>query len=191
MIRVVIVDDHPALRAGLRTVIDTEPGINYAGECDGSEESLWPLLARAQPDLVLLDYHLPRGDGLQLCYRMKQRVPAPEVVVFSAYASAELSLPATLAGADAVISKGVGARELFDTIRRVHRGERLLEPLSASTRTHAVSRVPRSDGALIGMLLEGTTESDAASTLRLELRDVRHTIQRTLRTLRLEVPGAH
>jgi DNA-binding NarL/FixJ family response regulator len=133
----------------------------------------------------------PSGDGLQLCYRIKQHVPAPEVVVFSAYASAELSLPATLAGADAVISKGVGARQLFDTIRRVHRGERLLEPLSASTRSQAVSRVPRPDGALIGMLLEGTTESDAASTLRLELRDVRHAIQRTLRTLRLDVPGAH
>jgi DNA-binding NarL/FixJ family response regulator len=191
MIRVVVVDDHPALRAGLRTVLDTEPGINYAGESDGSEESVWPLLNRAQPDLVLLDYHLPRGDGLQLCYRLKQQVPAPGVVIFSAYASAELSLPATLAGADAVLSKGVGARELFDAIRRVHRGERLLEPVSASTRSLAVSRIARSDGALIGMLLEGTTESDAARTLRIEPRDVRHAIQRTLRALRLEVPGAH
>ena len=51
MIRVVVVDDHPALRAGLHTVLDSEPGIVFAGESSGDEESLWPLLAphRARP----------------------------------------------------------------------------------------------------------------------------------------------
>ena len=51
MIRVVVVDDHPALRAGLQTVLDSEPGIVYAGESNGEEESLWPLLRRVEPDL--------------------------------------------------------------------------------------------------------------------------------------------
>src|ERR671918_3031462 len=103
MIRVVIVDDHPALRAGLRTVLEAEPGIVVAGETDGDEERLWPLLNHVKPDLVLLDYHLPRGDGLQLCYRIKQQVPAPKVVIFSAYASPTLALPATLAHADGLL----------------------------------------------------------------------------------------
>jgi DNA-binding NarL/FixJ family response regulator len=79
VIRVIVVDDHPALRAGLHTVLDSEPGIAYAGESNGSEESLWPLLRRVEPDVVLLDYHLPKGDGLQLCYRIKHHVPAPGV----------------------------------------------------------------------------------------------------------------
>ena len=69
---------------------------------------------------MLLDYHLPKGDGLQLCYRIKQQAPAPARVIFSAYASPELVLPARLAKADALLSKGVGARELFETIRRVN-----------------------------------------------------------------------
>ena len=59
MIRVVVIDDHPALRAGLHAVLDAEPGIVFAGESDGDEESVWPLLNRTTPDLALLDYHLP------------------------------------------------------------------------------------------------------------------------------------
>ena len=80
-------------------------------------------LRRVEPDVVLLDYHLPRGDGLQLCYRIKQHIPAPKVI-FSAYAGPELMLPAQLAHADGLLSKGTGARELFETIRRVAEGER-------------------------------------------------------------------
>jgi DNA-binding NarL/FixJ family response regulator len=130
MIRVVVIDDHPALRAGLHTVLDAEPGIVFAGESDGSEESVWPLLNRTQPDLVLLDYHLPHGDGLQLCYRIKHQIPAPKVIVFSAYAGPSLTLPAELARADGLLDKGVPARDLFEAIRLVNRGERLIDPPS-------------------------------------------------------------
>lgn len=189
MIRVVIVDDHPALRAGLRTVLESEPGIVYAGESSGSEESLWPTLHTAQPDLVLLDYHLPHGNGLQLCYRIKSQPPAPGVIIFSAYASGELTLPALLAGADAVLNKALGARELFEVIRRVNRGERLLEPLSAAAMRDASARIPEGDRALVGMLIDGAGEQDVARTLRIEPRDVRHAVQRTLRALRLDVPA--
>ena len=191
MIRVVIVDDHPALRAGLNTVLTNEPGIVFAGESSGAEENLWPTLNTARPDLVLMDYHLPRGDGLQLCYRIKQQLPAPGVIIFSAYASSELTLPAMLAGADAVLSKAVGARELFEAIRLVNRGERLLVPLSATAMREASARIPEADRALVGMLLDGAGEADTARVLRIEPRDVRHTVQRTLRALRLDVPAAH
>ena len=190
MIRVVVVDDHPALRAGLHTVLESEPGIVYAGESSGDEETLWSLLRRVQPDLVLLDYHLPKGDGLQLCYRIKQQVPAPAVIIFSAYASPELMLPAQLANADGLLSKGVGARELFDAIRRVNRGERLVgEPSSAALR-EAHARIPDDDRALVGMLLDGTPEAEAATTLGRSAADVRHAVQRTLSALRHSAPVA-
>ncbi len=189
MIRVVIVDDHPALRAGLRTVLESEPGIVFAGESSGAEESVWPTLHTAQPDLVLMDYHLPHGDGLQLTYRIKQQVPAPAVIVFSAYASADLALPALLASADGLLSKGVGARELFDAIRRVNRGERLLGRPPATVLREGSMRVPESDRALLGMLLDGASENEAARTLRLEPKDVRHAVQRMLGSLRLDIPA--
>ena len=190
MIRVVIVDDHPALRAGLQTVLESEPGIVYAGESSGEEESLWPILKRIEPDLILLDYHLPRGDGLQLCYRIKQHVPAPRVIIFSAYASPELMLPARLAHADGLMNKGIGARELFETIRRVAKGEKLIGEPSAAVLRETLARVPEEDRALIGMLLDGSSEAEIARTTRQELKDIRHAVQRVLSTLRQSAPVA-
>lgn len=190
MIRVAVVDDHPALRAGLHTVLDSEPHIAFVGDCDGADERIWPMLNRVRPDVVLLDYHLPRGDGLQLCYRIKQDVLAPRVIIFTAYASPMLALPATLARADGVLPKGAGARDLFSAIRLVYAGEQVLPPISATVLEEATERLPGEDRAIVGMLLDGSSEAEVAQTLRLPARDVRHAVQRILSALRLEVPAA-
>jgi DNA-binding NarL/FixJ family response regulator len=190
MIRVAVVDDHPALRAGLQTVLESEPGIAYAGESDGGEESLWPLLHRVGPDVVLLDYHLPKSDGLQLCYRIKQQVPAPGVIIFSAYASPDMMLAAQLARADAVLNKGVGARELFGTIRGVAAGESALAAPSAAALQEAHTHIADEDRALVGMLLDGTPEGEVARVLGGTIADVRHAVHRTLSALRHASPIA-
>jgi DNA-binding NarL/FixJ family response regulator len=190
MIRVAVVDDHPALRAGLQTVLDAEPHIVFVGESDGAEENVWPMLTRVRPDVVLLDYHLPRGDGLQLCYRIKKDVPAPRVIIFTAYASPALALPATLARADGVLAKGAGARDLFSAIRLVYAGEQLLPPISATVLEEATADLYGDDPALIGMLLDGASEADVAQTLRIPVKDVRHSVQRILSALRIDVPAA-
>jgi len=190
MIRVAVVDDHPALRAGLQTVLDAEPHIVFVGESDGAEENIWPMLTRVRPDVVLLDYHLPRGDGLQLCYRIKKDVPAPRVIIFTAYASPAMALPATLARADGVLAKGAGARDLFSAIRLVYAGEQLLPPISATVLEEATADLYGDDPALIGMLLDGAGEADVAQTLRIPVKDVRHSVQRILSALRIDVPAA-
>jgi DNA-binding NarL/FixJ family response regulator len=190
MIRVAVVDDHPALRAGLQTVLDAEPHIVFVGESDGAEENIWPMLNRIRPDVVLLDYHLPRGDGLQLCYRIKKDVPAPRVIIFTAYASPTLALPATLAQADGVLAKGAGARDLFTAIRLVYAGEELLPPISGAVLEEALAGLFGDDRALVAMLLDGASESDVAEALRLPARDVRHSVQRILSALRLDVAAA-
>lgn len=190
MIRIVVVDDHPALRAGLRTVIASEPGLVFAGESSGSEESLWPLLRSVRPDVILLDYHLPKGDGLQLCYRIKRDRPSPRVALFSAYASPELVVPARLAQADALLGKGIGARELFEAIRRVHAGEELLGEPSPSALRDATANLSDEQRALVGMLLGGAGEREAAQTLGLPVQDVEHAVQRIIRALRIKSPAA-
>jgi len=191
MIRIAVIDDHPALRAGLRTVIDAEPGLVFVGESAGDEESVWPLLRRTEPDLILLDYHLPHGDGLQLCHRIKRQLPVPKtpkVLVYSAYASPELSLPAALAGADGVVDKGLAARELFEAIRLVHRGERLLGDPSQTVVRSELERLEERDRALVGLLLNGAGDAEAAEALQMEPSEVQHATLRILGTLRAQVP---
>ena len=190
MIRIVVVDDHPALRAGLRTVIDSEPGLVFAGDSAGDEESIWPVLRRTDPDLVLLDYHLPHGDGLQLCHRIKKSVTAPKVVVYSAYASPALALPALLARADGVVDKGVGARELFEAIRLAYQGELGVTPPPPYVLQEAMGRLPIADRPIVGMLLDGASEAEVATALSLEAGGVDQAVRRILATLRVDVPQA-
>ena len=139
---------------------------------------------------MLLDYHLPHGDGLQLCYRITSQVPAPKVVVFTAYASPTLSLPATLARRTRCSRRTCARPDLFEALRRVNRGERIVAPISRTVFVEASERVQERDRALLGVLLDGATESEAAATLRLEPKDVRHAVQRILSALRLDVPAA-
>jgi DNA-binding NarL/FixJ family response regulator len=112
------------------------------------------------------------------------------VIIFSAYASPELLLPARLAKADGVLNKGVAARELFETIRGVAAGERLLALPSAALLHEAHTHIPEEDRALVGMLLDGAGEAEAARTLGTTAADVRHAVQRTLSALRQSAPVA-
>lgn len=188
MIRVLVVDDHPAMRVGLRAVIDTEPGIVFAGSSDGDQQHLWSELERVQVDLVLLDYHLPHGDGLQLCYRIKHQPTPPRVLLYSAYASPTLALPARLARADGLVHKGIGAHELFDAIRRVHRGDRLLAPLAMAALEEAYGKLDPESRPLFGMLLHDCSDEEAGEALRMDLSALRHAVQQILARLALQIP---
>lgn len=71
LIRAVVVDDHPAMRAGIAAVLDQAPDIECCGEAASGAE-LWPLVQRTAPDVVVMDWHLPGDDGLVLCHRVKR-----------------------------------------------------------------------------------------------------------------------
>jgi DNA-binding NarL/FixJ family response regulator len=187
MIRIVVVDDHPALRAGLDTVLAGEPGLVPVGSA-GSAGELWPVLTTCKPDVVLLDYHLPGDDGLQICRRIKARLLAPKVLLYSAYAGSQLSIPATLAGADGVIGKGIPARELCDAIRRVASGHRVVPPIAPELMREARDRVGDEELPLLGMLLHQTPVPDIAPVLDVDPATVERRIDRIIARLRVEVP---
>jgi Response regulator receiver domain len=77
LIRAVVVDDHPAMRAGIAAVLDQAPDIECCGEAASGAE-LWPLIQRTAPDVVVLDWHLPGDDGLVLCHPVKRHRPGRE-----------------------------------------------------------------------------------------------------------------
>jgi DNA-binding NarL/FixJ family response regulator len=187
MIRILVVDDHPALRAGLGAVLEAEPSLVYVGAVAGDHESLWPALDRIRPDVVLLDFHLPQDDGLQMCQRIKERVLAPKVILYSAHAGPGLVLGATLAGADALLSKAAPARELLDVIRRVAAGERPLPPVDRRQLDAAADRIRPEDLPLVGLLVAGTSRKDIATTMGLASSEVPERIRRLLGDVRPRV----
>jgi DNA-binding NarL/FixJ family response regulator len=188
VIRILIVDDHPALRAGVNAVLEAEPGLVVVGAAATVEE-LFPVLHRTRPDVVLLDYHLPPDDGLRLCRRIKRQIPAPRVLVYSAYADARMRLPALLAGADGLLNKGAGARELFETIRIVASGRRALGPIGPDQLASAAELVDGDAGPIIAMLMDETAVPDIAKVLGVPAVAVERRLDRMLDRLRVETPA--
>ena len=166
MIRVAVVDDHHAVRLGLHTALRSEPGLVPVGTASGAAE-LGPLLYRTAPDVVLLDYYLDGEDGLTLCRQLKSTVPAPAVVLYSAYADPSMLVPAIVAGADGVVHKGVPALQLFEAIRQVARGASALPPISAALCKAAALALDPHDLPILGMLVHRTPSTEVAATLNM------------------------
>jgi DNA-binding NarL/FixJ family response regulator len=123
MIRVLVVDDHPVLRAGLEAVLRTEPGFVCVGTAaDGHE--LRAAMGQTRPDVVLLDWRLGDEDGLALCRTLRAGPAPPEVVLYTATADPGLDGQAQAAGAHAVVEKSADIDDLFDTLRLAVRGGR-------------------------------------------------------------------
>jgi DNA-binding NarL/FixJ family response regulator len=146
--------------------------------------------ARTRPDVVLLDYHVPGADGLQLCQRLKRELSAPAVVVYSAYAEERLQVPALIAGADALVNKGVPARELFEAIRLAARGESAIGPVAPEHVHAAMEAVGPTDAPIIAMLLDRTPPAAIARALGMDAAAVGRRIERIIGRLRAETPIA-
>lgn len=188
MIRILIVDDHPAMRTGLSAVLRAEPGL-VPLDAAASAADLWPTLNRTKPDVIVLDYHLPGDDGLVLCRRIKRQVPSPAVLLYSAYADASLTIPARLAGVDGLVSKAAPAHELYDAVRRLARGERVLPAISRELLDAAGAKLAADELPVLGMTLEDTPLVEMAGTLGVEPAEVSHRIDRMIKRLKVEVPA--
>jgi DNA-binding NarL/FixJ family response regulator len=189
MITVAIVDDHHAIRLGLRTALLSEPGLEPVGSAANAQETA-VLLYRTRPDVVLLDYHLPGMDGLALCRRLKSDVPAPAIVLYSAFADPSMTVPAIVAGADAIVHKGGQPRELFDAIRQAARGDKLLPPVSEPLLEAAAQALDPDDLPLLGMLVNRTAPADIAATMRIDRPELDRRIAAMLSRLKVPVPAA-
>jgi DNA-binding NarL/FixJ family response regulator len=110
------------------------------------------------------------------------------VLLYSAYADASLVIPSMLAGADGVVNKGAPANELYDAIRTVARGERVVPPLSRELLDDANTRLHPDDLPILGMALDGTPEGEIARTLGLDSDEMTRRMDRMISTLKVEVP---
>jgi len=181
-ISVLVVDDHAAVRLGLKAAISSRPGLRCVGAVpDG--ELLPALLYRTRPDVVVLDYELPRVNGLELCRRVKADVPAPAVVLYSAYAGEALAIPALVAGVDAMVHKGTPALELFTAIEAVAGGEKRLAPPMSELFQAAAGAIDPADRPLLELLLSQASHPEIATQLALSAAEVTERVHRILERL--------
>ncbi len=187
MISVLVIDDHPAMRAGVETVLRSTEDLFPVGAGSGEQE-LWHLVRRARPQVVLLDYHLPGTDGLVLCHRLKNAVLPPAVVIYSAYADSSLALAAVAAGADGILHKSAPATELFKAIRAVASGGKVLPTLTAVAIDEAEAKVDEQDRPILALLLDATALPDVADAIGIPLDIAAERVRGVIRRLRVEVP---
>ncbi len=165
VIRVLIVDDHPAVRAGLESVLRTEAGIAPVAAC-GSVAEAETLAERVRPQVAVVDYELGDGNGLDLCMRL---YPAGvRTLVFSAFGEKTLAAAAQLAGASGLLHKAAAGDELSDAIRCVARDMRMFPPLGRDVLELLAGRLDPEDLSILGMTIEGSTREDVAEALRLD-----------------------
>jgi NarL family two-component system response regulator LiaR len=130
LIRILIVDDHTVVRKGLRSLIETEPGLEVIGEAGDGVEAV--LKAHSlHPDVILLDLVMPRQDGIAAINEIKAKDPAARILVLTSFAEDDKVFPAIKAGALGYLLKDSSPQELLQAIRDVYRGESFLHPTIA------------------------------------------------------------
>ena len=186
-IRVVIVDDHPMVREGLRTMLDDE-GIEVVGEAGTTAEALREA-RRATPDVLLLDVELADGDGLATLPELKRTAPGASVLIVTMHAERALVRRAIEMGAAGYVLKGVGRRELLSAVRAVRAGESVMDPAllrelanpgepdSAPTPGETLSPVELD---VLRAIADGLTNRQIAERMRWSVATAKKYVQRVL-----------
>lgn len=127
IIRVVIADDHPALRMGLVTVVNGQPDMSVVGEAETGKDAV-AVTVEKKPDVVLMDLRMPQGSGIEAISEIAAAQSAARTIVLTTFDLDEDIYRALRAGAKAFLLKDAPMGQICDTIRRVHRGERVFPP---------------------------------------------------------------
>ena len=130
-VTILIVDDHPVVRQGLRTFLDLQEDLTVVGEAETGQDAVVKV-QELLPEVVLLDLVMPDLDGIEAARQIRNVSPSTKVIVLTSYAEDEKIFPAIKAGAAGYLLKDVEPAELAEGIRRVQRGEGLLHPKVAA-----------------------------------------------------------
>lgn len=184
--RLLVVDDHPAVRTGLRQLLEAEPDFEVVATAESAEAAI-RVAERQAIDVAVVDYQLRSRNGLWLSRKLKRLPTPPAVLLFSAYADGILAAAAVVAEADGIISKGSLGSELCDEIRRAARGGRSrLLPLPAWLGDTVRTVFSDEEQAIFGMLLAGIDTDEIARMLGLSVSGLKTRLGAMLR--KLEAP---
>ena len=158
--RAVVVDDHPVVREGLRALL-SEAGVEVAGEAADGRAAL-AVIREVRPELAVVDVALPGLSGIELCRRIRRRLPQVQVVLISMFDEPAWRAEAARAGAAAYLLKGMAPAELVEAIDRVVKGERLLSEEEEADKVLPLT--PR-EREVVQLIAQGKKVSDIARIL--------------------------
>ena len=125
--RIFLVDDHPAFRAGMKTILELEEGWEICGEAGNAREALTAIEA-AQPDLVLTDLSMPGRSGLELVKDLRAVAPQVRMLVMSMHEDTVYALRVLQAGGHGYLNKETPADQVIDAIKRIFEGQMMFKP---------------------------------------------------------------
>ena len=138
LIRILTVDDHPLLRKGIAALVNAEPDLKLVAEASNGEEAIGAFRSH-RPDVTLMDLQMPGIDGTEAIVRIRDEFPNARIIVLTTYTGDIQVLRALRAGARAYLLKGHVHKELLETIRAVHAGQKRIPPdVAAELAEHAM-----------------------------------------------------
>jgi DNA-binding NarL/FixJ family response regulator len=168
-VRVVIADDHPVVRAGLRGMLEPESDIEVVGEATNGREAV-SLVGRLEPEVVLMDLQMPELDGVAATKQIRDRHPETNVLVLTTFDTDADITRAISAGATGYLLKDAPRQDLFQAIRAAARGESVLTPAVASRlmskmRGPAVQSLSEREIEVLTQVADGNSNKDIAGKL--------------------------
>ena len=186
-IRVLIVDDHPTLRRGLRSLLSSYPDIEVVGEADNGTTALQAVMDLS-PHVILLDIQMFGVDGIEIASRILRNAPQVKIIVLTAYDNDEYILGAFRAGAHAYLLKNSSDETVVETVRLVHQGRRLLSPslmdqvlrqFHVLAQAHACRerQLAQDEIHVLALIANGATSEEIAKEIHWSERTVKRKIE--------------
>ena len=186
MARLVIIDDHPVVREGLKAFLDLQGGLEVVGEAGNVQEGL-EVVTRLEPDLVLLDLELPSENGLSLLPKLRALTPTPKVLVLTSFLDEDYVRGAVRGGAAGFLVKHAGPEGLLDGVRAVLRGEAVFDggavELLAAPPDDPLDDLTAREREVLALLAQGLSNKQIASRLGVAEKTVKTHVSSVLAKL--------
>lgn len=176
-IRLVIVDDHPVVRDGLRGMLENQPDFEVVGEASNGEEAV-QMASSFNPEVMLMDLRMPVMDGVTALREIKVSNPTVRVLVLTTYDSDADILPAIEAGAMGYLLKDTSREDLYSAIRATARGESVLSPgvaarLIGQMRAPAEEKLSSREVEVLQLVADGASNREIANRLHISQATVK------------------